>query len=342
MGSEQRAGRWLAAALLAGAVLALPPAARAQQGAAPAASAADRETARALMDAGEDRMEAKDYAAALKAYEGADAIMHLPMTGVAVVEAQAALGLLVEARDKAIAVKLLPVRPGENAAFSRAREKAAALADSLAARIPSIKITVEGGPAEVDVLVDGVVLPRAAATAPRSVNPGKHIVAAKAPGHDEVRAEVSVAEGTTLPITLTLKPSARAPAGGIKGAPAPAGPRVDAPAERGTSPLVFVSFGVGAAGIIVGSVTGILSISRTSDLSSACPRMTCAPEDDDYNAANTLANLSNVAFAVGAVGVGAGVVGLIVSGADGPAPKSPRVSVRAAVGPGAVMITGVF
>ena len=343
MASDPRAPRWLAAALLAGVALALPPPARAQQPAAPAAQPgpADRETARSLMDEGDDRMEAKDHAAALKAYEGADAIMHLPMTGIAVAEAQAALGRLVEARDKAMAVKLSPVGPGENAAYARARERAAALADSLASRIPSIKITVEGGPAEVDIWVDDVALPRAAAAAPRRVNPGKHVVVAKAPGY-EGRVEVSVREGATLPVTVTLKPAAGgAPARGDKVTPPP-GPRVDAPTERGTSPLVLLSFGVGAAGVIVGTVTGILSISRTSDLEGACQDKLCPPGDDDYNGANTLANISNVAFALGAVGVGAGVVGLVVSGADGPAPKSKGVSVRPAVGPGAVMITGVF
>src|SRR5262249_1001249 len=60
-------------------------------------SAADRETARSLMNEGDAKFDAKNYAQALKAYQGAHAIMGLPSTGYAVARTQAALGQLVEA-----------------------------------------------------------------------------------------------------------------------------------------------------------------------------------------------------------------------------------------------------
>src|SRR5262249_49902102 len=47
-------------------------------------SASDRETARALMAEGRERRDAGDLAAALKSFQTADSIMHVPTTGLEV------------------------------------------------------------------------------------------------------------------------------------------------------------------------------------------------------------------------------------------------------------------
>src|SRR5262249_44553309 len=79
-----------ASAILGGCLLCVGPgAARAQGGtAAGAPSAADRETARKLLDDGDAAFEKKDYDGALKAYAAAHAIMHVPTTGIEVAKAQ--------------------------------------------------------------------------------------------------------------------------------------------------------------------------------------------------------------------------------------------------------------
>src|SRR5436190_23509399 len=51
-------------------------------------SAADKETARSLMDEGDRKFAAKDYKGALDAYQGAHAIMGVPTTGLEVAKAQ--------------------------------------------------------------------------------------------------------------------------------------------------------------------------------------------------------------------------------------------------------------
>jgi hypothetical protein len=66
---------------------------------AAAPTAQDRERARALMDAGDARFEAKQYAAALEQYRGADEIMQVPTTGIEVGRALERLGRLLEARE---------------------------------------------------------------------------------------------------------------------------------------------------------------------------------------------------------------------------------------------------
>jgi hypothetical protein len=318
------------------AALALPARASAQPAPAPVeASDADKEKARRLMDEGVEREEAKDYVAALKAFQAAHAIVGLPMTGFAVARAQAGLGLLLEAMESATQAKASPVRPNETPAYAKARADADALAQQIAARIPSIQVKVEGPSAGAEVSIDGAVIPPAALSEPRKVNPGKHVVSATAEGFEPVSLEVNAPEGLVTPATLTMTPLAGPSGGGVPGKPA----------GGGLSPLVFVGFGVGAAGLIAGGVTGALSLSKTSSIKDQCAENVCPPSTaEDIRSATTLANVSNISFAVGAAGVAVGVVGIFLSGGSGA--KKPAASggirVMPAIGPGSVAIIGVF
>src|SRR5438445_7341158 len=103
-------------------------------------SAADKETARTLMNAGRKAREAGDHKASLEAFKKADAIMNVPTTKLEVGHEYEALGLLVEARDAYLAVTRLPVAPkGDPKPFVDARKEAEQRADALEPRIPSVK-----------------------------------------------------------------------------------------------------------------------------------------------------------------------------------------------------------
>ncbi len=120
--------------------------------------------------------------------------------------------------------------------------------------------------------------------------------------------------------------------------------------------LGYVGFGVGALGVGVGTVTGILSWSKTSSIredhcggGSTCTRAS----EDDRDSATMLANVSNVAFGVGVVGIGIGVYAVLASPGEATAgtPKSPELSIefqrqrvvlRPLVGPDGVMMSGEF
>lgn len=334
-----RAPRPLLAPLLALALLvAAPGAARAEQ-----PSAADKETARAQMDRGDEQMEARSYEGALKAYQAADAIMHLPMTGVAVARAQAALGLLVEARDKAMQVARSPVQPGENPAYGRARSEATEIAGALAARIPSIRVTIDKPPADITVAVDGAVIPRAAALELRKVNPGKHVITVTGPGIEPARVDIDVRERAEIAVPVTLvaldKPSPAAP----PSLPLPAAPPPPAgAAARGVSPLVYIGFAIGGAGLIVGGITGGVSLARTAALKADCPDGACPRgSGSDLSTANALANVSNITIGVGLAGVALGVVGLFVGGPRAPSP--PAVAhIEPWIGAGSIGARGAF
>jgi hypothetical protein len=309
-------------------------------------SAADKETARTLMNQGDDRFEAKDYPGALKAYQGADAIMHLPMTGVALARAQAAFGLLLEARDTALTVAHQPPQAGENPKYAESRAEARALADALSARVPSLDLKLSASPVGLVVSVDDVPLPAAALTLPRKVNPGKHVVTVRAPGFADARAEVTVAEGATLAVPLqlvagagTVAPPTTGPTAMPAPVPVPLGP--DAPgvsSPRKISPLVYVGFGIGGASLLAGAITGGLSLSKTSALAAECPHKMCPPSSG-FAAANTLANVSNATLGIGAAGVVTGIVGLVLSRGEA---RPAATALTPVIGPQGFGVAGVF
>jgi len=171
-------------------------------------SSADKETARGLMKEGDAKFASKDFAGALKAYQAAHAIMQVPSTGLPLAKAQIERGMLVEARDTLLQVSRHPKDPKEPAAFGKAREEAAEIAQKLTARIPSLTIVVEGASSDnADVAVDGASIPSAALSAPRKVNPGSHTITASASGFRAASATVNVKEGENEKVTLKLVPS---------------------------------------------------------------------------------------------------------------------------------------
>lgn len=323
-------GSWLRGALLGATLLAAAPA-----HAEPSLS--DRETARGLMDEGDAKRAAGDVQAALTSYEAADALMHVPTTGYEVARAQAQLGLLLEARETLARLRRLPLRAGEPAPFKAARHAAELLDADVGARLPSITIVVVNAApgAAVELSVDGEAVPSAAASLPRKVNPGRHAIAAKA-GVTEKSEAVVVVERETRSITFDLTPPPRAatPAPVVVAAPPSAPPPST---SRLPTVLVVGGFGAGAIGLGLGSVTGILSLSKVSAIKKDCSAEVCpASRQSDLDSARSLGAMSTVAFIVGGAGLAAGIVGLLLA----PSKDSPRAALD--VGPTGVGAHGWF
>ncbi len=314
-----------------------------------AQSLADKETARALMDEGDAKRDAKDYKAALAAYEKADAIMHVPTTGLEVARMQAQLGMLLEARETLSRVIRIPAKPNEPAPFTAARKTADQLNEDLAKRVPALQITVTGAEGTPSVTIDGETIPPAVLSVPRKVNPGHHVIVAKA-GSAETREEVDVAEKETkaVAIDLTAKPAV---------ADKPAVQTTDEPGGGGGSStgkaLMFGGFGVAVVGIGVGAVTGLMSMSKVDDIKQDCVGDKClASRAGDIDDAKSLGNISTIAFAAGGVGAAVGIIGLIMSSGSSEAkPTTPGVSrgtptharlVRPVLSPSWVGLSGSF
>lgn len=302
-------------------------------------SSADRETARGLMEQGDEQYEKGEWGKALQFYRGAHDIMKVPTTGIALARALGKMGKLVEARDIALQVTRMPVQPGEHPVFGEAREEARRLSQDIEPRIPTVQVKLTGyaPPKEAKVEIDGRELPGAAALLPRAVNPGKVVVTVRGEGIETATAEVLVSEREAREVEVALR---AAPDSSLSGASP-----LDNEAAASTSPLVYVGFGIGAVGLIAGTTTGLMAKSQTSDLKDECGGSVCPPSlHGDYDSANRMATISNVSFGVGLVGIGLGVYGLVTGsgGEKANVGRSEAVQWQAMVGPELTGVRGRF
>ena len=152
-------------------------------------------------------------------------------------------------------------------------------------------------------------------------------------------------EGDRAEVTLILKPrpaEAPDPAPSDPIAPPASDPEQDAAHDP---TLTWVALGVGAAGILVGGVTGLIAAQKESQLAEDCPNGKCPPTSDaDLANTKTFALASTIGFAVGVVGLGVGgYLWFFEAGDSGGATTArhgPRVG--AFIGVSRVGLTGEF
>jgi hypothetical protein len=286
-------------------------------------TAAEKETARGMMDSGHARRDAGDHKGALELFQGADSIMHVPVTGIEVAREQVALGHLVEARDTLQVVLRLPAENGEPEVFRAARKDASTLDDSLVKRIPALQITVSGNAAQV--ILDGRPVPLPALVAPFKVDPGHHVVVAMAEGGEPKKeVGVDVGEGETRSVELTLPERTEAPPQASQdnaGTAAHEGAAPTAPSGSAVPWLRWGGVGLAAVGIGAGTITGLIAISSKSSADKGCVNNMCPPSTwSDVNSARTTSTLSTIAFSVGGGGVVLAVISYLI------APAKPQAS----------------
>jgi hypothetical protein len=146
---------------------------------------------------------------------------------------------------------------------------------------------------------------------------------------EAVENTFAVAEGGEQAVTLPMVPQPAAPA------PVAAPLHSEPPSSPVQVKLAIVSMGIGAAGLITGTVAGILTLSKHSSLAGTCPGGICpAGDKGEVSSYTTVADLSTVAFIVGGVGAALGVTLLFT------APKARELG--AYVGPGSIGVIGTF
>jgi hypothetical protein len=281
-------------------------------------TSADKETARSLMEQGHKAYDSGNYEEALRPFQSAHDLMHAPTTGLWLARTRDKLGKLIEARDVALEVARSAEKSTDPPAFAKARAEAATLAKELAPRLATLEITVVGPAAdEVQLTIDEEPIERGGVGVPRKINPGNHGIRATAQGYSPANKSVSLSEGATESVTLTLEKNADG-----------SGPKkpVDDPKDAGSNrTLAYVGFGVGGVGLLVGAISGGVALSNASSAKDFCQDTRCRVEAGHYiDTSNAFADVSTVAFSVGVAGVALGVIGLFTAGPDKPAsgPKS--------------------
>jgi serine/threonine-protein kinase len=215
-------------------------------------------------------------------------------------------------------------------AGQKQRERAAKRqAEKLEKRLSTMRIKVSAPVAELKVTRRGRVVGSAQWDTPIPVDPGRVLVEASAPGYQpwsklvEVGAEADKVEVTVPPLQKaeSVPPPKAAPATPAKPAPPARGTPAPTKDEAGGSfigenALGLVAIGVGAVGIGVGSYFGLRASSKNDESKEFCnDEDECHPRGFEIrDEAKQAATISNIAFGVGVVAVGAGIFLIATSG----------------------------
>jgi len=269
-------------------------------------TAEDLDKAKLLYNEGLERRDAGDHAAALDLFRAAYGRVASPIIGMDLAREHIFFGQLVQALAIVEAVIKLPVLAEETDKSASARAEASKLALELPKRIPHLRLVVAPGST---VLVDGRLVP-GSELGSLALNPGKHeVIVASVTA---VKRDVELKEGETR--DLSFEPP--------KAAPPPPVVAPVAPAPSYT--LTYVGLGTAGAGVVLGSVTGLLALSYARDVHDRCASNGDCPPDaaGDLRASRTLGTISTISFATAAGGLILGAFGWVHASSR---PGAPRV-----------------
>jgi hypothetical protein len=323
------------------------------------ASPEDVASARALGIEGVRLADSGDCAAAVPKLEAAEKLYHAPTTLERLGACQIGLGHLVAGTESLNRVLRETLPPNAPAAFVTAQQRAGQLLATAKPRIGKVRIHIEGAPLDkVTVTVDGSGVPAALFDVDRATDPGSHEVKGAAPGYRTAIIPVQVPEGGEATVSLRLEPDPAAAVTAASGESPLGQPNPVAPAGPTTPPAVvssgpnrapaIVAFVIGGAGVVAGSVFGIMALGTKSSLDGACTSKVCPPtSQSDIDSLSTRATIANIGFGVGIVGIVVGTVLLVTThgaeartAATSPSERPRRV--RPWVGLGAAGIAGSF
>jgi hypothetical protein len=327
----------------------------------PAAAASDEEKAgaRAAATQGQAAFENKRWAEALDLFTRAESLVHSPVHLLYKARALVELGQLVKARETYLSLSREPLTSSAPAVL-KAREDAVKEEALLGPRLANLTVKVEGaGAAEASVVMDGVNVPAALIGVARPADPGQHTLQATGNGLTSEPQTVTLKEGGVATVTLQLKPTASAapvvPPLTPEPAPAPATSTTAAldtsdvgKSGNGLRTASYVAFGVGVAGIAVGTVFALKASSKYSDGNALCngqdpcelSSADAAQREQLGKDGDSAKTMSIIGFVAGGVGVAAGTTLFILSGKKESEPA--RAGVHPWIGLGSVGLRGRF
>jgi tetratricopeptide (TPR) repeat protein len=299
-------------------------------------SQGDKDAARALADKGAELYEAGKYEEAIAQFRRADEIVHAPTFVLAMAQASAKVGKLIEARAHYQRVVDEPLAANAPASFVDAKLSATKELEELKRRIPTLQIVVTGAPpGEIKATIDGAAVPSLDQAIEQ--NPGDHTVVVAPSRGKPMTVAVTLREGATERLEIAIAPDPSDRGGGSSSSNTN---------TKGSIVPALIGFGVGGLGFGIGAVTGALALGKVSDIKATCSDNVCPrSQEAEASSAGTLADVSTVGFVIGGVGVAAGVVLLIVrpGGGGGSADKpAEQATVRASFGFGSVHVSGTF
>jgi len=282
----------------------------------------DAATAEALFQNGLDDMEAGRFATGCPALAESHRLDPRPGTLFTLAECEAHAGLLASAvAHYGDYLALFSRMPGDQRQRQQGRDVVSQQQiTKLNPLVPRLIVVLSpNAPAGTLVRRDGVVLGAPSIGIPLPVNPGEHELATQAPNGALTLTRVTLAQGETKRIELTVAaapPSddSHATAAVAKARPIRSGP--EARDEGAGSPdasrqvWVYILGGLAVEGLAVGAASGILAWDKKRVIERECDGSACSQSGlDAADSARSLGTLSTVSISVGAAAlVGAWVL----------------------------------
>jgi hypothetical protein len=196
----------------------------------------------------------------------------------------------------------------------------------------------------VTVKMDGEMIAERLEGTAISLDPGAHTFTFDSPGQPQITKQLVVREGQKdrreaiqfggTSAGATAKPAATVTT--IAGPPS-ATPRPGETGSRGsgTQKIVgYASIGLGVAGLAVGTIFGLQSMSKHNDAKDACPA-SCADANGVklWDDARSAGNISTIGFVVGGLGLAGGTILVLTA-----KPADTTVG----IGPGSIRLRGTW
>jgi len=266
-----------------------------------AAHAAPPTEGEKLFREGRNAMQDKDYETACARFAESQKKEPAPGTSLN-------LGECEERRNHLIAAREAFVSAAANFLTADKKGYATGRAEALDKRIPRIVVRVTNAPKGTIVRANDHVVEQGVE---QRLDPGDVAFTVEAPATHTKKLTVALKEGSTLaeielgpldvdgPMIPKAKPDATVPSG-----PPPASE---------ANPLRTVGWvlvGVGAASLVVGGVTGIMTLDRAGTVKDHCDGdLACDPEGTSAaSSGKTLSLVSTITIIAGVVGIGVGTV----------------------------------
>lgn len=278
-----------------------------------------------LFREGRAAMQEKDYETACARFAESQRKEPAPGTSLNIGECEERRNHLVAARDAfASAASAFTTTDKKSYASSRA--------EALEKRIPRVVVRVSGAHKGAVVrLGERVVEPGVELR----LDPGEVVFTVEAPASRTKRVPAIVKENNVVaeielgPLdvdgSLTVSPMSDAPGGG---------PR-EASGANATRTLGWTLAGVGLASLVVGGVTGVMTLGRASTVKEHCDsELACDPEGRSAaSSGETLSLVSTITVIAGVLGLGAGGLLLLTT------PPGKTASTTLGPGPGSLGLT---
>lgn len=284
-----------------------------------AQTSGEREAARKLGAEGIEAYRAENYEHALDRLTRAHNLVGLSTTGLWRARTLRRLGRWVEASDQYLEVARMRPDPDANRLHREAIEEAKSEREELLPSIP--EATLLGPvPADAEVKLDGVKVPRALIGVARPLDPGAHRAVVMR-GERQVATDFVLGEGTNKEIVLGL-PERPPPRGAQTALPVPVeGSAADDLGHDESSEvqvaLGWVALGLGGGALVAGAVTGGLGLDKQSQLSGNCPDEACEePFHADVDEYETLRAVSIGSLVAGGLLAVTGVTLLLTAPID--------------------------